>query len=218
MFDQPVEDCRLCPIGSASSPKSCPFVRGRHTSGTMLCSQGEPASSLIFVRRGYVALSALGPDGGETAISIRGPGALLGLEVLTGMPVAREARAVGPVATCSLPRSAIAGWLGAEHGPMRALLGIAVNELGRERFEDALRTGSSVRRVAAFALACGGVLGTERRGMNKGVAARLLGMRAETFSRSLRWLADRGLVDSRRGLRVLDADRLARVAGDGRGA
>ena len=212
MFEKAIEGCMSCPIGTATSGP-CPFSRTRYPSGAVLCAQDEASPALIFVLRGYVALNALSSDGTESEVSIRGPGSVLALEALRGGRATREARALGPVTVCSLQRQGISRWLGPDKGPVRALLSLAMGELGRERFEHTIRKGSALRRVAALALACDGMMTPERRGMTKATAARLLGMRPETFSRSLRWLSDQGLIDARRGLRVLDPARLAPIAG-----
>jgi hypothetical protein len=67
--------------------------------------------------------------------------------------------------------------------------------------------------VARFALAYAGLVEAGRsKPFNKERVARMLGMRPETFSRNLRTLSDRKLIESNVGLRVLDAPALERLA------
>ncbi len=207
MLARPIYDCGVCPIGTANGGP-CPFSRGAHPAGTTVCPQAEGDPPLLFLRQGYVAMSAVAADGADASFALRGPGSLLTPEVLSGASVDREVRALTAAMVCSLPSRGVERWLGHNGGPARALLALVVAELEHERFEQALRRGPCLRRVAAFALAYDGVVSTDRRGVTKAVAARLLDIRPETFSRCVRELSDHKLVDSRRGLRVLDPSTL----------
>jgi CRP-like cAMP-binding protein len=68
--------------------------------------------------------------------------------------------------------------------------------------------------VARFALAHARFLADRPNAVRKQVVARLLGMRPETLSRCLTRLEADGLIDASRGVRVLDAVRLATVAAE----
>jgi CRP-like cAMP-binding protein len=66
--------------------------------------------------------------------------------------------------------------------------------------------------VARFALAHARFLADRPNAVRKQVVARLLGMRPETLSRCLTRLEKDGVLDASRGVRVLDARRLAAIA------
>jgi CRP-like cAMP-binding protein len=178
----------------------------------VLCAQGERPRQALFLGAGFVSRAAVTPRGAELSLSRRGPGALLCTEALRGMAAAQEVRALTRVRLCALSSEGMSAWLGPARSAARALLELVLVE-GQNQHDDALlRRGDCLTRVARFALAYASFLAGPSTPVRKGVVARLLGMRPETLSRCLGRLEGEGLLDASRGLRVLDARRLAALA------
>lgn len=208
MFSSPVTNCRMCVLGAAS--ERCPFTPMQSPAGSLLCSQGEIHSQAYFVRDGLVAVSAVDASGNEANLSLRGPRAFLCFESMSATQSPYEVRTLSDAKLCSISADEMTKWLGPEQSPARAVTSLLLGELGMRTDDQNLLRGSSLSRVARFALAHSSDTGI--RGLKKQLAARMLGMRAETFSRCLTRLADRGFITRGRHLRVLDPTALAAVA------
>jgi CRP-like cAMP-binding protein len=78
-------------------PRTAIEVRRRE----ILFSQGDPADSVMYLRKGGIRLSVVAPSGKEAIVGILGPGAFLGEESLAGRDVRLE------TATAMLPSSVI---------------------------------------------------------------------------------------------------------------
>jgi CRP-like cAMP-binding protein len=207
----PVTDCQACSLGIASQGR-CRLTPTSRESGATLCAQGERPRTVYFIKEGFVALSAVSPRGTELVLTLRGPTSLLCTEALHGDPSPFEVRALSRVKLCGISGDAMSQWIGPEKSPARVVLDLLLAESRMQRDEVNWRQGDCLSRVARFALAHARFLADRPNAVRKQVVARLLGMRPETLSRCLTRLERDGVLDASRGVRVLDARRLAAIA------
>jgi CRP-like cAMP-binding protein len=195
--------CQKCLLGR----DGCRFDEQSHRPGAVLFRQGQVPDAVWYVKSGLVLVSSMDGGGSETSCSLRGPGALLGLETLLGAPVEYEAWALTEVAVCRLKSDEVATFA---RGPLApALLQLSVEELVRRQRERIGIRGRAVARLARFLLSAPGPFEVEHQ-----VLARMLGMRAETFSRALAQLESSGAVADRRTMSIADPVLLKQMAGD----
>jgi CRP/FNR family transcriptional regulator, cyclic AMP receptor protein len=194
MFRPPISDCASCTFGKASAPGRCPWSPVSRPAGATLVHEGEIPERLLLLREGLVAKESADGTG---SVAVRGPASLLGTDALQGRSARANAVALTPVKMCALSPEQAKAWLGPEQGPARAMLDIALDETARFGDENAWRRGDCLARVARFALAQATSGSAPGRGMSKATVARVLGMRAETYSRCLRQLCDRAILDAR---------------------
>jgi CRP-like cAMP-binding protein len=209
MFSAPIHNCRDCPLGAASTGR-CPFTPSRLPADAVLVAQGEHQPNLYFVREGLAQLRSVSVEGEETSLTIRGPGVLLGTEAFEGSFASQEVRALTELGVCSLRAEEVETWVGPKGSPARAILSLVVSELHHGRQDLRLREGGCLGRVARFLMASRGMKAHSP--LRKQLVARMLGMRPETFSRCLRSLEERGLVEAGPELRVTDPGALAAIA------
>jgi CRP/FNR family transcriptional regulator, cyclic AMP receptor protein len=212
LSNSPVNDCTSCTLGAASGPGRCRFTPTTRESGATLCTQGERPRTVYFVKEGFVSLSAVSPRGAELLLTLRGPTTLLCTEALHGEPSPYEVRALSRVKLCGIAGEALNQWVGPEKSPARTVMDLILAESHQQRDEVNYRQGDCLSRVARFALAHARFLADRPNAVRKQVVARLLGMRPETLSRCLTRLERDGVVDASRGVRVVDARRLAAIA------
>jgi len=207
----PVTDCQACSLGIASQGR-CRLTPTAREPGATLCAQGERPRTVYFIKEGFVALSAVSPRGTELVLTLRGPTSLLCTEALHGEPSPFEVRALSRVKLCGISGDTMSQWIGPEKSPARVVLDLLLAESRMQRDEVNWRQGDCLSRVARFALAHARFLADRPNAVRKQVVARLLGMRPETLSRCLTRLERDGVLDASRGVRVLDARRLAAIA------
>ena len=207
----PVNDCNACTLGVASQGR-CRFTPTTRESGATICAQGERPRTVYFIKEGFVSLSAVSPRGSELLLTLRGPTALLCTEALHGEPSPYEVRALSRVKICGVTGDSLNQWVGPERSPARVVLDLLLSESRQQRDEVNYRQGDCLSRVARFALAHARFLADRPNAVRKQVVARLLGMRPETLSRCLTKLEKDGVVDATRGVKVIDARRLAMIA------
>ena len=158
-------------------------------------------------------MHAVGPGGDETVCGFRGPGSLLGLELLDNVPADYQAWALTPSIVCALSAPAFAQWIGTLDSPMGAVLRLALREASRRREERVALAGRTVERLARFLLERRRIDGRDvPLEVQHQVLARMLGMRAETLSRAIAALRRKGVLSRGRELTVADPVRLAEVA------
>ncbi len=209
MIETTVTHCSDCVVSAGGW---CPFTPREVKTGQHLWHQGEVPTEVLFVRQGLLSLTGTEPSGSESLSSVRGPRSLLGAESLTGRPAAVSVEALTDATVCSASPQRLTEWVGPTT-PASTLLTLLVDENTRAARDASLRTGPSVARVARFLLEFADLVeGGRRAPFSKQHVARLLGMRAETLSRSLRHLVDAGVVASGRHVQVTDADRLSAFA------
>jgi CRP-like cAMP-binding protein len=205
MFEAPITSCKRCAIGNAFRNR-CAFTPILKGARTLIIGKDERNENLYFVREGMIAL---GPrDAPEASLVLRGPRTLFGIEALRGLPSPTDVWALTCVRVCVLPAAQATEWVGPPDSPGRTMLELLAGDAVHRQREEHWRSGESVSRVARFLLSLAQTPGQPR--IPKQILARLLGMRAETFSRCLHKLCDQGLVDI--SGRVLDTAGLAKVA------
>jgi CRP/FNR family transcriptional regulator, cyclic AMP receptor protein len=211
LSNSPVSDCNTCGLGVASQGR-CRFAPSSREAGATLCAQGERPRSVFFIKEGFVSLSAVSPRGAEMVLTLRGPNTLLCTEAMQGEPSPYEVRALSRVKVCAMAGDSMTQWVGPERSPARTVLDLVLGEAKMQRDEVNYRQGDCLARVARFALAHARFLADRPNAVRKQVVARLLGMRPETLSRCLTRLERDGVIDAARGVRVVDARRLAAIA------
>jgi CRP/FNR family transcriptional regulator, cyclic AMP receptor protein len=211
LSNSPVHDCNSCGLGIASQGR-CRFTPATREAGATLCAQGERPRTVYFIKEGFVSLSAVSPRGAELVLALRGPSSLLCTDALRQEPSPYEVRSLSRVKLCGIGGDAMNQWIGPERSPARVVLDLLLGEARMQRDEVNFRQGDCLSRVARFALAHARFLADRPNAVRKQVVARLLGMRPETLSRCLTRLERDGVVDATRGLRVVDARRLASIA------
>lgn len=205
------EECLRCVLGAASLPNVCPFRETTLEAGVRLLDQGETPGYVTLVKSGRVVLTTVDAAGGEWLCSVRGPGTLLGLELLQKQTAPFAAWTLTDAVVCRLEGESLSRWLGDTRSPAGALLGYALSEVNARGRDRLAASGRATPRLARFLLERH--LSGERGalGMTHQLIARMLGMRPETLSRSLRKLRDAGAIVET-GIRVADAETLAAMA------
>lgn len=207
IFAAAVHSCQACVIGKAVH-RRCPFVRREYSARSVVCCQGEVPTTVLFVREGLVALASSDARGDEGDLALRGPRSLLCVEALLGLPAPKEIRALTDLEVCALSSARLAGWVGPESSPGRAVMSLLLSELVRRDQDTGWREGKSLTRVARYLLARESWPLTQRP-LRKLTVARMLAMRPETLSRSLRTLVTRGWIEAGPDHRVRDVSALS---------
>ena len=196
----------------------CPFVPRKRAAGAVLHVAGEGVERVSFVKRGAVLITrSVDEERVEgTPWAIRRGGSFLGLEGLVGTDHLESARALAEVTLCSATLGAVQAWLDGRRTAARILLESVLRSGARERPLRGNADGTARRRAASWLLQ-----NADRRvpgAIPRRVMAGLLGMRAETLSRALRTLAERGAIrHGRASIEILDRARLRSIASGGSG-
>ena len=223
--------CLHCPVQKLSI---CGALHGaelavlgdlRHTVHTKhkaaLVDQDEPAEAVHIVTDGVVRLYKTLPDGRRQVVGFALPGDLLGLAV-DGRN-AYSAEALGDVSTCCFSRRAFGELLDAVPPLLRRLHAVVAHELGIAQSHMMLLGHYSARqKLAAFLLhmrdrwrCVNGACALVPLPMPRQDIGDHLGLTIETVSRTMSLLARQKLiVVVPDGVRILDSDRLAQVAGE----
>jgi CRP-like cAMP-binding protein len=196
--------CEQCVLGR----HGCQLEEQQCRPGAVLLRQGEVPAAVWYLKSGFVLVSSMDDGGSETSCSLRGPGALLGLETLLGATIEYEAWALTDVVVCRMGAAEVTAWAKGTGAP--ALLQLSVEESLRRQHERIGLRGRAVTRLARF------LVEREQRGLGPieiehQVLARMLGMRAETFSRALAQLEASGAVGDRRTMSVADPVQLRQL-------
>ena len=223
--------CLHCPVlnlsicGALEEPELAALDNLKHTvhykHKAPLIDQDEPADSVHIVIEGVVRLHRPFLDGHRQVVGFALPGDLLGHAI--DNHTAYSAEAVGNVVTCKFSRKAFGDLLNAMPHLMRHLHEVVVHELGiAQDHMMLLARYSATQKLAVFLLQ----MRNRWRRVNGSSAhvglpmprqdiADYLGLTIETVSRTMSLLARQKIVvlvpD---GIRILDMERLARVAGE----
>jgi CRP-like cAMP-binding protein len=216
-------ECSECQIGLASGiarGQFCPFIERHARAGELVYGEGDAADHVWFLRSGTVVLARGGSNAAPRAgraLAIRFVGSFLGLEALVAPAYLDRATALTDLSLCGATLAGIDAWLGERGSPARTALEMTLRTLSSDRPREARTDGPAVGRLARWLLDEGprGVtLALPRR-----VVADLLGMRAETLSRALAELVQRGAIAATRTtLRIVDAGALATAAAQNTGS
>lgn len=160
----------------------------------------------MFIARGYAVLTA----GEGHRHLLRSPGSVVGWESLSRQPATHTLMTLTECEICATEPEAFRSFVAARPALVLPLL---LAELASRDREARYVSGPALVRVARFLLARlqrgGAAFPLELQ--NKSVA-RVLALRAETFSRVLAQLRERGIVAEGAGLFVKDATGLAEIA------
>jgi CRP-like cAMP-binding protein len=159
-------------------------------------------------------LSKLDANGTLARQTLRPAGSLLDVEVSRGQPHRATAAAAVDVEVCSLALSSFSDWLGPRISPSQALLDLALQEVRATDAEATRARGPATSRVAIFLLEHGGDAANRPIELQHQLISNLLGMRPETFSRSLAVLRKAGAISGQRHVRIADRLRLAELAAE----
>jgi CRP/FNR family transcriptional regulator len=190
----------------------------RYPRGQVIFSQGEPVPGAFVVRDGLVRVYRLAPTGKEHVLYLAEPGRTFAeVAAVGGMPCPAFAQALEPTTCVLLPTGPLARALQEDH-PLCLQLIAGLAERARhmvQLLEDVVLRDASAR-LARYLLEAAGQQGaTVELPAGKRHVASHLNLASETLSRTLRRLADAGLIESMpdHRVRVLDADGLRELAG-----
>lgn len=191
--------------------------------GTVVYARGEVPESVSIVAAGHVALSVHEAGEREKVVDICGPGETFGEDWLSGGPSTVTARVVTTGLLVHLPREPLLQAMERHPALARCVLQRlackvlqATHQIGGGATRSGLQrlAGYLLRHVAADAHAPTSI----SLPLPKRVAASLLGLNKETFSRLLGMLAERGLIEVRgRVIHIERPEALAALCHEGAG-
>ena len=191
-------------------------ARPRRTAGgEAVYRQGDRVSSLLVVNTGRLRLTKANREGGEQLIRVLEPGDFIGVDsFLTGSYPAHTATAMADTVLCEFRHADLGGLLGTYPEIGAAMLGSLATQLSHTEERLAAQTLEPVeRRVAAYLLEL--PTRPHDRGLlidlplTKKDIASYLGTTPESLSRSLRALADAGVIDTVGARQVVVLDSFA---------
>jgi CRP-like cAMP-binding protein len=191
--------------------------------GNVVVRPGEPPGGVFIVAEGYVALSVHEDREREKVVEICGPGESFGEDCLMSATCAFTARVVSAGLLVHLPQQAVLEAMDRHPGVARAILrSVSRKILQATQQIGGSATRSGLQRLAGYLLRH---LGADERApakivlaVPKRVAASLLGLSKETFSRLLAVLAARGLVEIKgRTIGIPSPEALVELCHEGAG-
>lgn len=190
----------------------------RYQAGQFLFHEGDPPGWLAVIREGHVKVLSARPDGGETILSILGPGELLGeLSALDGSPRVASVRAIDNVTAALVTPGAFEYFLTRHPGATLALLKMLSGRLrDANRLQLEFGATDTVGRVCRRLLELAETKGTRN---HRGIVidlpitqeelANWIGASRESVAKALRTLRDRGIVETqRKQIVVVDEEKL----------
>jgi CRP/FNR family transcriptional regulator len=193
-----------------------------YRSGQIIFSEGMPCWALCCIHSGAVKVYKHGERGEVQIIRLLGPASLLGLRPLVAdEPFAATAEALGDTVACVFPRQTLHEVMHGSRALTQDMLAYLARELRHSEEMMMAMAQRSVKRRAAYLLLF--LYGKDGPASTTGVhasamlkkkeMAQMIGTSPETFSRTLRAFADRGLVAlSHREIHLLDEPRLRSLA------
>jgi CRP-like cAMP-binding protein len=185
-----------------------------HPAGQTILGQGELTKTLLVID-GHVGFRRTTADGREVIPQIVTTGHLASLLPIAGRPAALESVALSPARVALWSNSELQGLAASDVGLALDLLGhvLLAFEAIVERM-DGLMYQDAVRRVARVLGQHAEILFGEPPLLSRAYLPALVGTSYEMTARVLRRLESDGVIarSSRDGLRLLDPDRLARIA------
>jgi len=206
-------DCRGCALGAACAGH-CVFVRATHSAGHVIFRQGDRPQAAHFLSRGLVLLTESDDEGEVVRQSLRPAGSLLDLQVVKALPHRATAAAVTQVQLCTVSLARLQAWLGPRRSPTAALLELALTEARTAEHAAARTRQFALGKVAGFLLDHAGEIDGRPLELQHQLVASLLGMRPETFSRTLVQLRAAGAIAGTRRVRVRDRRKLVALANE----
>ena len=190
--------------------------------GAVIRPEHGPTGDILVVKSGWLFSSAMLEDGRRQIVRLHYRGDLLGLDSLAFDEAPDAICALTDAAICAIDRAKL-GELFVRHPRLGALL-FAAQQVDRVTLTDrlvSLGRSSARGRVAALLLWIAGRLRFAGVAVDEGFVlpltqeeiGDLTGLTAVHVNRTIRVLGEQGLIArSGTSLRILDADRLARVA------
>ncbi len=126
----PIIDCEQCPVWRetcAGEPTFCPFITRSYRRGELLCTAGEPADYVWFVKKGVIGLSGpgftrlSGTDDDDTS-ALRLPGSFIGAESLVTDRYSYTVHTLTKVTLCGATRGGFRRWVGPARDRFRKTL------------------------------------------------------------------------------------------------
>lgn len=204
--------CRHCRFGGVNWPNGCPSQHRHTLAGSTLIEQGKLPTGVVLLKDGLVGLSTVDSSGDEVGCTVRGPGALLGLEAIFAVPSSYRVWALTDLHYCEAPLLRLLPWIGSLETPLGAVMRLGFEEVNRRATERLELGGSSVKRVARLLLRRSSELHCNRVELTQRMVARMLSMTPETVSRALSRLQRAGAVVTTRPIRIGDPERLRQSA------
>ena len=218
----PVQKLSICAVLHGAELVTLSNLRPtvHYKQNTTLVDQDEPAEAVHIVTEGVVRLHTLLPDGRRQVVGFALPGDFLGY--ILGDIYTCSAVALGEVTTCRFSRKIFDELLDKMPHLLRSMYAAVARELSfAQRHMMLLGHYSARQKVAAFVLQVrerwriNGASVHVRLPMSRQDIADYLGMSIETVSRTLGRLERlRLIVVVPDGVRILDMDRLAKLAGE----
>ena len=193
-----------------------------HRPGQILFSEGMPCWGVCCIHSGAVKVYKLGERGEVQIIRVLGPSELVGLRPLvSNEPFAATVEALENTITCFFKRETIQDLIRRSETFANEIMAHLAQELRLSEEMLMAVTQRSVKRRAAYLLlwlyARDGL--ATREGISAGALlkkkemAQIIGTSPETFSRTLKALAEAGLIDlTHRHIRLLDEGSLRAMA------
>jgi CRP/FNR family transcriptional regulator len=218
-FRCPIVSVGACPLCSllAQPSEGRLFHVVKRAPGTIMLRREATIEHVFQIQSGRVKVSVADASGTERTATMRGPGSILGLEALLGLPALLDARVEIEGEFAMAEPAAVERWLQSAGVPVSSIVKHLIAENVLLTTERLLLDGNAEARTARFLLEreTNPFLVAWQEGARHEVAG-LLSMRAETLSRAIRLLQDRHVIGP--GLEILDVDALRRIAkedGDG---
>jgi CRP/FNR family transcriptional regulator len=194
-----------------------------YRAGQGIFYEGAPALAVHCIRTGRVKLVKIGPHGDELVIRLLGPGETFGYRaILANEPYSATAEAVEETTVCTIPRETLLSLIRRSPNLAFEFLAKLAREMRlSEELMMELRQERVRQRTAHFMLMLIEEGGEEpvpgmmvRLPMKRKDIARMIGTSPETLSRTLRHLADRGILDvGRSEIGITNLVALRRLAG-----
>jgi CRP/FNR family transcriptional regulator len=186
----------------------------RLVKGQRVFTQGEPCPGIYIVGSGLVRVYKIAPSGKEHLLHLAEPGSTFAeVAVIGRFDCPASAEAVEDALCALLPRDAFVRALEADHLLCRQLLGSMAQWVRQlvGLMEDLVLRDASGRLARHLLLSQGAATGTEFSfPMLKKDMANHLNLTSETVSRTLRRMAESGMIELLDGnrIRILDASSL----------
>lgn len=215
----------MCPRRAETAERlSRSRVEHTYSRGHVLFHAGEPALSLHVIRSGRVRIFSRWRDGDEQVLRLLGPGEILGYRaVLAVEPYNATAEAVVDTRACIVPAETVREMLREDPNLAMQMLEKLARELriSEELMMELVHrpVGQRVARLLLTLLETGAAPLPEceisSREMTRRDMARMVGTTPETMSRTLRRLAQHGVLTvTRECVKIRDLDRLRHAAGE----
>lgn len=192
------------------------FQSERYDAGRLI-ELDAPEGAVIHVRKGRVLVTTVDQTGHETICVLRNAGSFIGLESLGGMVLPYYLWTLGDVELAIASSSSARSWLRSGTPQTQSLISVILGALKTSMTEQVSLHGSVMTRLTRLLLnaskgskddrATAGEMLT----LPKNVLARMLHMRAETLSRTLRKLEDAGGITLDPKLRVKNLQVLEEI-------